>query len=82
MEALNPLKTEDWKSHNITSAAFYWLNHVTRPAQIEGERNNLYLLMEGVHAHTDISSGGIVDSSLCSQPILKLQAQRKDGKET
>lgn len=47
VEAANPLKTEDWKSYDILSDAFYWLNQVTRPAQIKGEGNSLHLLMGG-----------------------------------
>jgi len=30
VEAVNPLKNENWKSYNSTPAAFYWLCQVTR----------------------------------------------------
>lgn len=40
VEAGNPHK-------NIPSDAFYWLNQVTRSAQIKGEGNSLHLLMGG-----------------------------------
>lgn len=48
VEAANPVKTEDWQSYDITSAALIGeRNQVTRAAQMEGEGKGLHLLMRG-----------------------------------
>ena len=37
-QVARPLEAKPWKSHNIISTTSYWLEQVTKPAQVQGDR--------------------------------------------